>query len=173
MAWGNSCTFVSLKKKKKSFSLRVLFGQVEHMFQFDCDLLYLLQLWGRNDFNSLYFEQFHIFKPTTGIIDKYLPPSLQRYITLKHVDAMKSNIPRISPIVTTFVPVTAAKRKKTGKDLPAWCIYILTFCNFLTFFLTWSTLNTLKIFTTATKVEPLHLCYKQILPLLATAVNGL
>lgn len=37
------------------------------MFQFECNLLYLLQLWGRNDFNGLYFEQFHIVKAATGI----------------------------------------------------------------------------------------------------------
>lgn len=92
MVRGNICTFVS-GKKKSSFSLWVLFCQVEHMFQFDCDLLYLLQLWGRNDFNSLYFEQFHILKPTTGIIERCTLPSLQRHIILKHLDAKKkSNI---------------------------------------------------------------------------------
>lgn len=31
----------------------------------------------------------------------------------------------------------------------------------------------LKMFTTAMKGEPLHSCYKQIFPLLATEVNGL
>lgn len=43
MVLDNCCIFVG---KKIILSLWGLFGRVEHMFQFDCDLLYLLQLWG-------------------------------------------------------------------------------------------------------------------------------
>lgn len=106
---GNSCIFVS--GGKKSLPSWALFGCVEPMFQFDCDLLYLLQLWGGNDFNGLYFKLFHIFKPTMGIIEQYMAAPHQRSITLNHVDTMKPNILNISSAVTTFAPVTRAKAR--------------------------------------------------------------
>lgn len=43
------------------------------MPDFDCDLLYLLQLWGRNDFNSFVFRAIPKFlQPNEGIIDRYM-----------------------------------------------------------------------------------------------------
>lgn len=51
----------------------------------------------------------------------------------------------------------------------ACCIYIQTSRKFLLFLMLGA--NMLKVFTTATKVEPLYLCCKQIFQWLATAVN--
>lgn len=72
VSWA-ALVFVSVKKKS-SFPFGLLFGQVEHMFQFHCDLLYLLQLQGEHDFSSLYFEKCYILSQ----LQKYMTPPLQR-----------------------------------------------------------------------------------------------
>lgn len=68
------------QKKLESFlPPRVLFGWAQHMFQFDCDLLYLLQLWGGGWLQRFVFWAISkFFKPNTGIIEHYMSRWHQR-----------------------------------------------------------------------------------------------
>lgn len=63
----NACIFLGRKKMKSLLPLEFFFffRAEPSTFHFDCDLLYLLQLRGRNDFNSLYFKQSPNFSSRT------------------------------------------------------------------------------------------------------------
>lgn len=122
-----------------------------------------LQLWGRNDFNSLFCEKFHVCKSN-------------------HRKNEQSVTPLTSEIHHSPTPADADLARDRFPDV--WHLSLQLFSQAESFACSESlsrfffsparsALDMPEMFTRAMKVGTLYLCYKQIFPFLATAVNGL
>lgn len=120
MVWCNSCLWVWWKKKtKKGLSRGICLA--ERSTSLNASVFYsTLQLWGRNDFNSLHREQFHICKPTAGRMSRPWLPSPQRDVPPQH--AWTSRVATFSKPDSLHSCYSGNKRAR--------CTYWLTFLTF-------------------------------------------